>query len=208
MTDRLRHVWAEDDRIAGGCPDDARIFDAATGAAAPGEVEAIVDHLAVCGACATSWRLARAMTGGAGIAEERELPPANGTRWLAVGALVATLAAGAVAVIGVEVEPPVYRDAPSVAVTSPMSHVTMRASGAPPELRWEASDDGATYVVRIATAELDVLAVSPWLEDARWTPPADALADVPAGTRLRWQVEAAWPDGRVARSPSWVITVE
>ncbi len=59
-TGRLQQAWQNltEPTTAGECPDDSRLFDAASGRLASNQVREVVLHTAHCGQCAQSWRVA------------------------------------------------------------------------------------------------------------------------------------------------------
>jgi hypothetical protein len=96
------------------------------------------------------------------------------------------------------VEPPAYRAQPGESITSlvPEGTVLPRARCL---LRWS-GPAGARYDLLVATSDMRPLVRVPRLEASEYLVAAGALAALPAGTRLLWQVEADLPDG--SRLPS------
>ncbi|NJL29925.1 MAG: hypothetical protein HC897_19520, partial [Thermoanaerobaculia bacterium] len=61
-------------------------------------------------------------------------------------------------------------------------------------LRWD-GPEGARYDVFVQTTGLAMVSEAHELETTEYQVPAEALADLPAGTRLFWRVEAVLADG-------------
>jgi len=236
---RLREAFAADcDEPAPGsvpssgeapCPAPERIWDALDGALGPEELREVVDHVAVCPACAEEWRLAAAfrdeLSDEAAGAEESDpsepadLAAARGRRlqvrsWLAAAA-VAVLALGVGGVWWSTSRPgapgttkaPVYRQGTEQTIES----LLQEDRPLPRDqavLRWTPGPDGSTYDVLVSTEDLTAVADATGLTEARYRIPADALEDLPAGTELLWQVEAVTSDGRQLASPTFVARLE
>ena len=201
------------------CPTPEKIWEAVRGELSPGEVEAIVEHTAVCASCAEDWRLARVLQT-AEPAVSTAPAPAGVVRygpWQRVRTYVlAAAAALAVAVVGIQVyqaqQPDQgaagYREGQQDAIQSRI------ADGAflPRErflLRWSApAAAGASYDVEVSTEDLRVVASAEDLRTPELQVPASALAGLPTGSRLLWKVEADLPDGRHLSSPTFVTTVQ
>lgn len=240
---RLREAFAADcDEPAPGavpgavnlpCPAPERIWDALEGALAPEELREVVDHVAICPACAQEWRLAAAFRGelsadaeAAGASEPPEPADpitdrtADGGRrveirsWLAAAA-VAVLAlgvggvwwsasrSGAPGTTGA----PVYRQGAEQTIESllPEDRPLPRDEAV---LRWTAGPDGSTYDVLVSTADLAAVADAAGLTEPRYQIPAEALEDIPAGAELLWQVDAITPTGRRISSKTFETRLE
>jgi hypothetical protein len=199
----------------GSCPAPERIYDAVRGKLPPGELREVVEHLADCPACAEAWRLAAAFEEEAGAAVPATMAARPFPRLVAVAAsvLVALLAVGVwwTAYRAPE-QAPVYRAAGESEIVSllPPGEALDRSA---PVLRWQVAPpgapDGTTYDVLVTTyPDLVAVADASELEEARWELPAEALADLPAGTELAWTVEATTPEGRRFTSPTFVTPLE
>jgi len=235
---RLREAFAADcdepaaqGQVEAPCPAPERIWDALDGALDPEELRDVVDHVAVCPACAAEWRLAAAFQGelsdGATGAQESALPgsddrvAARGQRvqirsWLATAA-VAILALGVGGIwwsssrsgsAGNE-GAPVYRQGTEQRIDSllPEDRPLPRDQAI---LRWTPGPEGSTYDVLVSTSDVTAEAIA---EAAGLTKPsyqisADALADLPAGAEILWQVEAITPTGKRIASPTFVARLE
>jgi len=201
------------------CPAPEKIWEAVRGELPPGEVEAIVQHTAVCASCAEDWRLAGVLQT-AEPAVSTAPAPAGVVRygpWQRVRTYVLAAAAMlAVAVVGIQVyqaqQPDQgaagYREGQQDAIQSRI------ADGAPlPRdrflLRWSApAAAGATYDVEVSTEDLRVVSSAEDLRTPELQVPARAMAGLPVGSRLLWKVEADLPDGSHLSSPTFVTTVQ
>lgn len=221
---RLRRAFAAVSQPAPApeaCPAPEKIWEAVCGELPPGEVEAIVEHTAVCASCAEDWRLAGALQT-AEPAVSTAPAPAGVVRygpWQRVRTYVlAAAAALAVAVVGIQVyqaqQPDQgaagYREGQQDAIQSRI------ADGAflPRDrflLRWSApaaAGAGATYDVEVSTEDLRIVSSAEDLRTPELQVPASALAGLPTGSRLLWKVEADLPDGRHLSSPTFVTTIQ
>ncbi len=68
-------------------------------------------------------------------------------------------------------------------------------------------DPGARYTVRVTTEDLRQIAEGRHLEGSSYQVPESALAGLPDGTRLLWQVEAKTSDGRTIGSPTYTVEI-
>lgn len=195
------------------CPPPEKIWDAVRGTLPADEVRAIVEHTALCAACAEDWRLARSLQEQeAAVAAPAPLRFAPRRRFQQFA--LAAAAALAVGLVGVQVYektqtagPAIYREG---------AQATIRQAGdnrAPlPRnrflLQWTApAPAGATYAVQVSTEDLRVVAAAEGLRAAQYQVPASALKDVAAGSRLLWKVEADLPEGGHISSPTFVSVV-
>lgn len=197
------------------CPAPEALWDAARGAAAPDAVRAVVLHTAECGVCSAAWRLAAEVARTAGVRSEPATPvaPSRPRRpivpWLLAAAAV--LAALALPLALRDREPDVaaeFRDERPAAATI---RAQVPDGAALPreafELAWEPLAEGATYRVEVFTETLAPVARADDLDEPRWTVPAAALADLPAGTRLVWRVQAFGVRGAPVRSPAFLVAI-
>jgi hypothetical protein len=206
--DRTREAfWARSAPAQGtDCPAAERLWDAAHGGLARRDLEVVVEHVAGCGACAEAWRLALELR------DEVAQPPATSPpawhRWLPLAA-----AAGLLLAVGLLFRPvlqapePGYREPNGSTVRSlvaeerPLArdHFELRWSAGPPGARYDVSvtDEGFTEVMRVRG-----------LAEPRLLVPGSALADLPPGARVLWQVRMALPDGEVRRSATFFARVE
>jgi hypothetical protein len=190
---RLQEAFAElGETAASGpdCPEPDRLWAVATGEAPVPERQEIIAHMATCASCAAAFRLAR------GLSEERKdasVVRRSWTRWApVVGALAAVL------ILAVMI-PSLYKPAPYRGGKDPEIRSLLDDTALPrkqAELRWSAGPAGTRYEVRVLTRDGAEIAVEPDLEMPRYRIPASALAGVPDGSVLYWQVKALYPDGK------------
>ena len=198
------------------CPDPGRIYDAARGVLPSGATREVVEHVALCPDCAEAWRLAAAFEEEAGAGEEPAPVTARPAWRPRLVAVAATLVAAALAaglwwsVVTVPDEPPVYRAAGEAEVVSLLPEGEPLDRGAP-ILRWrlepESASEGTTYDVLVSTEALEPVAEATELEEPQYDVPEEALADLPAGTRLLWRVEATTPNNRRISSATFVTPI-
>jgi hypothetical protein len=213
--DRLREEFASARNVADdgtACPEASKIWESAAQVLTAGENEFLLRHTATCGACAASWRLARAL-----LDEEhaRELP--RGTRigsrpwWLGLAA--AAMLVLAVSFVALQQfrptgpAPTPYRQAPSGTLSAEIDPAT----SLPREafvLRWSGAPEVATYDLRVTTDRLESLHRAFGLERPECQVPESALGDLEPGAVILWSVTAHMPDGRRWTSPSFRAVVD
>jgi hypothetical protein len=74
-------------------------------------------------------------------------------------------------------------------------------------LRWSTCPEGTTYDIRVTTEDLEPIARALALDRPEFIVPESALASVPGGGRILWQVTAHLPGGGVSESRSNVTDV-
>jgi len=208
---RLREAFASLGSKDTSDPVDAeRIFDAVHGNGSPEERQAVIEQLLTNPAAAQAWRLAREMPpetaadGGLESAPQESKRPAA-WKWMSV-------AAGAVLAVGVawqvtqlrEAEEPAYRGVESRAIASALQGADL--SRAEPVLRWSGIE-GARYRVRVLTADLQVLEESEETPAPEYSLSSQALARIPPGGQILWQVDARIPGEVVITSPTFTNRV-
>jgi hypothetical protein len=198
------------------CPAPEKIWDAVHGLLPPGEVREIVQHTALCAACAEDWRLARTMQEQEAATTAVPAPLRFAPRQHRLRNFgLAAAAALAFAVVGVQwlekppAAPPEYREGQQAAIHSRVAE----GRALPRErfvLEWTAPANPAstTYGVEVSTEDLRVVASADGLRAPRYQVPANALRDLPAGSRLLWKVEADLPEGGHVSSPTFVTPVQ
>jgi len=208
--DRLRRAWASwsDGAVpTEACPEPDRLWAAVRGELAPEATRGLVEHTLTCGACAESWRLAREVGGPLPLPEA--LNPALGRpRWGRFGTLLAAAAAAVVvATMVARPRPSPYREIGAVVVRSrlPEGRPLSRSQCV---LRWSPGPTGSRYDVRVATEDLTMVAAVRGLEVTEYRVPEGALARLPSGAKLLWQVEALSPDGTRLSSMTFVTPIE
>lgn len=205
----LRKAFAslsEDVQPGPGCPLAERLWQAARSELPPEDARPLVQHTVECPACAEAWRLAQGLSPLA--PPMPEAPPAR--RWS--GGWLSLAAAAAVvitAILAVPLGPrrsPEYRAGEGEGIRSlvPETRPLPRDQIV---LRWSALAD-ARYDVRVTTEDLAAVAEALGLAAPEYLVPPAALAGLPSGTRLLWQVEAVSPGGARRRSPTFLVRLE
>ncbi|HVF62180.1 MAG TPA: zf-HC2 domain-containing protein [Thermoanaerobaculia bacterium] len=190
------------------CPDSERIWAAVRGELPDAERDTLLDHVAVCSACAEDWRLA------AELARERragEAPvvPLHRPWTRQVRFLVpATVAACLLVVVGVVEERREERQLVAMRGDEQGAIRPLVAGALPRErflLRWE-GPEGALYDVRVTTDDLlREVAIARRLERRELLVPAAKLAGITPGSKLYWHVTAVRPDGEEVSSETFSI---
>ncbi len=75
-------------------------------------------------------------------------------------------------------------------------------------LEWSPYPDAVRYQVTLASLDLHVLFQKVGVTGTRVEVPETALATVPSGARLVWNVEATLADGRAIKSPAFDLVVK
>jgi len=221
LTDHdLRAAWRAAETATpgtGACPSPEALWDAARGSLDHDALRRVLDHVAACGTCAEAWRVAVDIAGGEALPLAGRTTPASvehpagsgapRLRWLGV-------AAAAVVALGLGValypwrpsEPAVYRDREESAVRSLVADGAALPRDAF-DLQWEGPPDAAEYDLRVTTADLRLVDVQRRLDTPRHQVPAGALAGLPDGTHLFWQVTATLETGEREISPTFSVEI-
>jgi hypothetical protein len=211
-SDDLRRAFASLAGNAAGpeaCPAPERLWEAVRGELMPEEARALVAHTVDCAACAEAWRLARALEPPT-PAQPRLVEPRRARTWWGALAAAATIALVAAGLLVRRAEPPAapaYRSGDAAPIRSlvPEDRPLPRAAFV---LRWTPGPPGTRYGVRVTTEDLTPVTEASDLDAARFTVSADALASLPAGTKLLWQVHAVAPRGGRTLSSTFVSRLE
>jgi hypothetical protein len=194
-------VLAETAKPTDACPPAERLWAAARGELIPETTQEVVLHTATCGVCAEAWRLAVDVAREAGEST-RAAPRRSRRRWLAgAGAAVVAAAALLLFLLWKREEEPIYRGDPSAIASRLDEAVPLPRDAA--VLRWTSAGEGARYTIRVSSEDFDLLWEQPDVTATEITVPAAALAAVPAGKRVLWQVEAVRSDGARVASPTF-----
>jgi hypothetical protein len=190
--------------------DAARIFDALHGDLSPEERYAVIEQLVRDPAAAAAWRLAREMAPDtaprAAVNRGPETPRRSARlRWIAVAAAAMLAVAVAQWLPRRAADEPVYRNVESRAIASALPPGA-ELSRARPVLRWTGVD-GARYRVRVLTSDLQLLDESTETSGREYTVAPEALARIPPGGHLLWQVEARIPGEGMVASPTFTVRV-
>jgi hypothetical protein len=204
------------------CPAPEKIWDAVQGALPADEVREIVLHTAVCAACAEDWRLARTLqtedAAGAAAAPPAPLRFAPRFNRLRNWGLAAA-AALALVFVGLQW---FQKPLPPTGSTDTYrgSQLTIQSRVADGQalprdrflLQWSApagAPAGTGYAVKVSTEDdLRVLASTDDLKATEYLVPASALAGLPAGVRLLWEVETDLPDAGHVKSKTFITLVK
>ena len=216
--DRLREGFEGASNLAEGgvaCPAAERIWESVEGELDRAANEEMLRHLAACGACAASWRLARELLEVEG-GRVRELPGTTRSTirpwWLGLAAAaVVVLVAGFLVVQRLPTagppQDPVYRTAPDGKLASEIDpDVALPRDDF--VLRWSGAPAGSVYDLRVTTDRLKPLHREFGIENDQSRIPEEALTEVPPGSVLFWTVTAHLPDGGRWTSVTFRATVE
>jgi hypothetical protein len=213
--DQLREALARvADLRRGGkeCPAPERLVSSGRGELGTGENRKVIFHIGVCTACATAWKIAREVASERVPLREsavvRSFVAQGWSRWAAAAAvLVIAVGLGVVILTPEREDVPVYR-APegqwlrsAVAADSPLPRNEF-------VLRWTAGPEGTFYDIRVLGAQLEPLARAEGLDRPEYTVREKALAQLPPGTRILWQVTAHPPDGQPVESETFFALVD
>ncbi|HEX3556959.1 MAG TPA: hypothetical protein VIA62_27355 [Thermoanaerobaculia bacterium] len=196
------------------CPSPETIWAAVRGELPPQALREVVDHTARCAACAEDWRLAvevdRQAAAQTKTAPEKVIVGRFGRFRPLVAA--AALAAGLLVAVGVyrqAIVPsqPIYRETQQTQVRSllPAGQALPRQAAV---LRWTPLAGAASYDVSVSTEDLRQVATAQGQTAAQYRLPPAALAGLPAGARLLWQVDALFPDGHHVTSPTFTTLLQ
>jgi hypothetical protein len=184
------------------CPAPEALWSAVRGEAAPQALREILDHVALCPACAEDWRLAVELN--RQEAAERAATPgkvlAGRFGWSRQFAAAAALAACLLLGVGVwrtefAHQEPTFREAHHASIHSllPEGQALSRQDAV---LRWTPLTGATSYDVRVSTEDvLQTVASAKGTAATELRIPATALASLPPGAKLLWQVDAVRPDG-------------
>jgi hypothetical protein len=195
------------------CPEPDLLWRALHQELSSSAAEDVVAHIAGCPSCREAWKLAREIAD-SGRPEEApqpaDHPKALRTPWHMAAAAVA---AAACIVIGVAIvrdrrdEPTRFRD-PAPSTVSAIVSPDIPLSRDPCLLRWTPGPEGSRYQVHVATEALEVIASSGTIDAVEYQLPSEAVASLPPGSKLVWQVEVLAPDGARWSSPVFTATLE
>jgi hypothetical protein len=193
------------------CPTSERVWDSAADRLGPEENREVVLHLAECGACATSWRLAREMELAEAVAPGARTTPSGLRRWLPLAAAAAAVVVlGGLALLRLPERAgpaPAFREQEESWLASELPDEALLPRGAA-LLRWSAGPEGTRYDLRVTTEDLEPLARAMRIEANEFLVPAGKLEGLAEGASLLWRVTAHLPDGRQVHSRSFVTRLE
>lgn len=198
------------------CPAPEKIWAAVRGESPADEVRTIVEHTAVCAACAEDWRLAVDFDReSSAAATTRPLAPVVRGRfgnWRPVAAAVAMAAALAI-VVGIRTdlsrpaEEPGYREAQRATIHSmvPGNRPLPRRDAV---LRWTPISGAVAYDLTVSTEGLKVITEAQGLRATAYRIPENSLAGLPPGAKILWRVEAVLRDGSRDSSPTFTTPLQ
>ncbi|MGE0811933.1 MAG: hypothetical protein AB7O28_14170 [Vicinamibacterales bacterium] len=210
--ERLRSGFrslAQSAKDACSADDLAAVWDAVRGDLEPEARRALVARLADEPALAEAWRIAHALEApgpravASVAAPRRTWSPA----WLGAAAVLVLGLSAALLVPGLRHAEPVLRRPAGLAVESLVAPDAALPRAAF-ELRWSPGPAGSRYQVRVTSEDLRVIAAVSDLETPSYRVPADALAGVPGGGTVFWQVDVTLPAGARRSSTTFVTHVQ
>lgn len=185
-----------------------RVWAAAAGELSPLETGEVIDRMVASPEMMEAWRLAVAMHRQAGPAALPAPVPFHRISHARAWGWTAGLAAAAMLAIGISL--PLLRDHGSVEVERYRGERTgggesLLQANAPLSrrqflLRWRPGPSGAVYSVVVTDEALSPIAKGDGLGDSRYLVPVTALAHVPDGAPVLWQVTVSGPEGKLALS--------
>lgn len=199
----LRAAFAQPDGAPSpdDCPPPERLWAAAAGELGPAEIREVVEHMALCSACAEEWRLAVAV---AGERESKE-PVPRPKRWAGwAGALAAGLFLGA---FGLRLYDSRHLQRPSETRGEHVAIELLVADGATLDrqdlrLAWRAVTGARSYELEIQDASGAVLVRQEGLIPPEARVPAAGASALPSSTPLYWRVTAHLSTGASIDSES------
>jgi hypothetical protein len=215
--EKLKEIFLASPRgpVLEGCPESGLLWSGARGELSREELGRLVDHVAACGHCTETWRLARELVSSEpGSAARAPLEgEGRGRPWLRWSALA--VAAALVVVAGITLRDRITRQEPSSSYREAAQgeiRSLLPEGGTLPRsaflLRWTDLGEGARYGVTVATTDLEPLVSATALETSELLVPESALADLSPGAAVVWQVEASFGEGRRVVSGTFVQRVE
>jgi len=213
--ERLRAALDRVAEVAGegaDCPPAEQLVSSGRGELARARDREVVLHIARCTACATGWKIAREVAAGEGtLAVQAPGRPIVSRGWfrMAAAAAVLLVAVGlGVVFLGPERgHEPVYRTQEGQWLESTVDGERPIARGEF-VLRWTAGPEGTFYDIRVMGEALEPIARKDGLDRPEYRVPEEALAGLPSGSRVLWQVTARQPDGQRVESETFFTVVD
>lgn len=194
---RLREAFAAPAKGAPepeACPPSDRIWLAVRGELPPDELREIVDHVAVCPACAEDWRIAmvfeeesRAPAPAVPIPARPKTATARHRAWMAIAASIVVAAVGFQLYRQPEVPDQMasYRGGEQTGVQSLVQEPLARDAFV---LRWTPSPEAESYTLQVSTTAFDPLFRADGLTGTSCQVPAGELAPLRSGDKVLWTV--------------------
>ena len=192
--------------------DPGTVWDAVTGRLAPDEVAELARRALADPALMEEWRLALEISREAGLRGAKPERPSIVRRFGFRRVLLA-----AAAVLALVVAAPVLHHwlAPATARYRGLPESVIERAGTPGTLprdgfvlRWRCTVPGSRFDIVVSDGRLHLLAEARGLTSPRYAVPSGALAKLPTGSRVLWQVWALTPDGRRLPGPTFVERLE
>lgn len=211
--ERLRRAFqGPGETFRGECSEDDldRIWKAVAGELPVEERRRVVERVAEDPAWAEAWRVAqemrRASGGAAAATPPKRRPLSRPAPWLAAAAVLVLAVGAALVVRFLPSDGDTVRNGGTYAV-EPATESEQTLPRQAFVLRWNEGPAGTRYQVRVTTDTLQPVLTATDLMTAEVTVPAERFADLPAGTRILWQVAAALPSGETVESQTFVVRV-
>lgn len=199
------------------CPDPGRLWAAVRLELPAEERRRIVQHLAVCTACAEDWRVTWKLS----QEQQGTEAPSNGELipgpWTRIQEAWPQVAAAALVVLAVGTGGFVFHKAPESSFRGHSEQTAQQAEGVTPDgavlprdefvLRWPATE-GAQYKLVVMTEDGETLEEGRELQEAEFHVPPEVLQDCPSGSTILWQVEVADPVKGTELSPTFTASVD
>jgi len=203
---RLRVAFAAPAPPTGSCPEPDRIWEAVRGELPPEEVREIVDHVAICAACAEDWRIAAEFEKESNKTVVHPFPVRRFQPWIAAAAAALVMTVGGVYIQKTQKPVAEYRGGGSkVESLVPPGEILPRQGFV---LAWKPVPGAESYDLLVITSEFESVANLKDLTTTSYQVPADALANLPDGALLHWSVTAVFPDGNREQSPTFRAALE
>lgn len=198
-----------------GCPDPGLVWSAVRGELPHERIREVGLHATGCAACAEAWQLAREVSR---ASQPEPVPfrrPSHATRrararWIGLAvATAAALFAIALLLPGGTMVGQEGRETLRGAEETihPLTDPGRRLARSSCTLRWN-GPAASRWEIRVATEDLRVIVEAVDLDSTEFVVPAEALAGLPPGSKIVWQVHAKLPDGRRLASRSFVQSLE
>lgn len=190
------------------CPSPDELWAVTRGELDQGSLRTIVLHSSRCARCGSALRIAREMGEQLAPAAAFNVVPFRRVR---LGVSIGLAAAIAATVIIVPYLRPVdsgihERGGAPEGIRSLVPSAPRSRSGL--VLEWSPYPAAVRYQVSLAAPDLRVVFQKTGVSGTRVEVPEAALASVPRGGRLVWNVEATLPDGRTVQSPAFDLVLE
>lgn len=202
----------EDPAAASGCPPTDQIWMAVMGELPQRHTSDVILHTAACPACADAWR--RAHDARLALQSAGDLPARRPAAWRSAWVWGPGLAAAALLLIGVFIEPlfdlsrrgnsPTYRQDSGRAIR-PLIPDGAALDRRDMMLRWSPGPEGSRYNLRLTTEDLTVVDRAWSLDSPEYRIPPSTVQSLPSGSKLLWQVDVISPDQARHTSPTFIV---